>query len=169
MGWKEWGPGYACKSPPSSLRAEAAAMLELLLPLPPTVQRTAPSDSLSLLRLLNNYHRRAFRFQALQHRELDLLERMLDALGERRAETVLVKVKWHTGIELNAEAERLAKQGLAAAMIPACPRPRYLPLLICGQTSLHMQLREAKGRWHSHRAISMAGRSTRQRSEHCHV
>eukprot|EP00961_Rhodomonas_salina_P246917 3336116-Rhodomonas_salina.1 len=138
--------------PPSSLRAEAAAMLELLLTLPPTIQLTVLSDSLSLLRLLNNYHRRGFRFQPLQHQELDLLERILDALRERTAETLLVKVKSHTGIELNAEADRLAKQGLAAAMIAACPRPGYLPFHIGGQTSLHMQLREVKGRWHSHRA-----------------
>eukprot|EP00961_Rhodomonas_salina_P211276 2853103-Rhodomonas_salina.1 len=46
--------------PPCSLLAEAAAMLDLLLQAPPDQSLTILCDSLSLLRLLKNYHRRDF-------------------------------------------------------------------------------------------------------------
>ena len=45
-----------------------------------------------------------------------------------------------------------AKQGLDAVMMVSCPSSGYLPFLIGGQNSLQMQLREAKRRWHNHRA-----------------
>eukprot|EP00961_Rhodomonas_salina_P275155 3717371-Rhodomonas_salina.1 len=37
-------------------------------------------------------------------------------------------------------------------MMVSCPSSGYLPFLIGGQNSLQMQLREAKRRWHNHRA-----------------
>eukprot|EP00961_Rhodomonas_salina_P057765 776156-Rhodomonas_salina.1 len=118
-------PDVAVQVPgsPCSVRAEAAAMLELLLRAPPTTPLTVLCDSLSLLRLLKNYHRRDFQFQPFQHRQLDLLERILDALRDRTADTLLVKVKSHSGIELNEQADLLAKHGLDAAVMLSCPRP----------------------------------------------
>eukprot|EP00961_Rhodomonas_salina_P238194 3219516-Rhodomonas_salina.1 len=85
-------------APPCSLRAEAAAMLELLLRAPPDQPLTVLCDSLSLLLLLKNYHRCDFRFQPFQHRQANLLEQILDLLCRRTHPTKLVKVKLHTGI-----------------------------------------------------------------------
>eukprot|EP00961_Rhodomonas_salina_P168497 2271072-Rhodomonas_salina.4 len=141
-------PGPAC-----SLLAEAAAMLELLLRAPLNVKLTIFCYSLSLLRLLKNYHRLDFLFQPFQHRQADLIERILDRLRLCTATTVMVKVKSHTGIKLNKGADHdcQAKLGLDAELMTACPHNDALLFRVGGALLVQAELHRAKIQWYAQR------------------
>lgn len=63
----------------------------------------------------------------------------------------MVKVKSHTGIELNEGADRQAKLGLDAEVMTACPHNDALPFRVGGALSVQAELRRAKIRWYAQR------------------
>ena len=94
--------------PPSSLRAEAAALYLLLLETPPSCQLTVLMDSLGLLQTLQRWGRLDFSPLPEVQKHLDIICPILELLAARTATTTFVRVKSHSGVPLNEAADVLA-------------------------------------------------------------
>jgi ribonuclease HI len=97
--------------PPSSLRAEAAALYLLLLETPPFCQLTVLMDSLGLLQTLQRWGRLDFSPRPEVQKHLDIICPILELLAARSETTTFVKVKSHSGVPLNEAADVLADMG----------------------------------------------------------
>jgi hypothetical protein len=100
--------------PPSSFRAEAAALDLLLDSADPDRELVVLLDSLSLIRTLQAWDRVDF-FpipDSLLHK--DVLTSIVSKLSIRSKTTILVKVKSHTGVPMNEEADYAAELGRQA-------------------------------------------------------
>jgi len=95
--------------PAASLRAEAAALLALLEVVEPGEPIIVLTDSLGLLQIIRNWFRYDFAPLRDYHEHHDLLVKVMRLLAQRTAMTKLVKVKSHSGIPLNEEADTLAQ------------------------------------------------------------
>ena len=99
-------PSGACHvdGEPASLRAEAAAMLRMLIAARKSNRPLAVMcDSLGLLQLLRGFRKRDYVYHEDCTPHFDLIKLILEELNKRQSETILIKVKSHVGIELNEE------------------------------------------------------------------
>jgi ribonuclease HI len=95
----------------SSLRSEAAALHLLLQRVPPDMILTVLMDSLGLLQTLQKWGRFNFTPAPGTQLHFDIIYPILVLLHTRTAHTLFVKVKSHSGVALNEQADLLAEEG----------------------------------------------------------
>ena len=107
----------ACKvfGPPSSFRAEAAAMHLAVDGAPRDLPLTVLTDSMNVLYALRAFNTSEFDRGMRHQRNADIIRDILMAINLRTAPTHLVKVKSHRGILLNEMADEVAGSAQAAA------------------------------------------------------
>ena len=119
----------ACVGGPlSTLRAEAASLLQLLLDLrgrPPTPLLVF-IDCLVLLVILQRWGQASFHPQPSDVVHFDIIFPLLDELRRWLGPLRLVKVKSHTGCLLNERADEYAEHGCREETPEICPGPRKL-------------------------------------------
>ena len=112
--------------PLSSLRAEAAGLLQLLCSL--RTSHPAPLlvfvDSLVLLNILQNWGTANFNPEPNDVVHFDVILPLLEVLRQWPHPVRLVKVKSHTGCLLNERADELAELGRQAENPEICPGPQ---------------------------------------------
>ena len=112
--------------PLSTLRAEAASLLQLLRDL--SDQSSNPLlvfvDCLVLLDILQGWGRVEFHPHPDDIVHFDVIFPLLDELRRRSGPVLLVKVKSHTGCLLNERADEWADRGFHAETPEICPGPR---------------------------------------------
>jgi len=118
-----WSEAIKVPGKLSSLRAEAAALLRLLMHTDSSLDLLVYTDSLSLLQALMSWCRRDFRPIKLDKSEIAVINQIMPLLQARTGRTHFIKVKSHMGMRLNGWADELASQG--ARMEP--PAPPTLP------------------------------------------
>ena len=112
----------------STLRAEAASLLQLLLDLrgrPPTPLLVF-IDCLVLLVILQRWGQASFHPQPSDVVHFDIIFPLLDELRRWLGPLRLVKVKSHTGCLLNERADEYAEHGCREETPEICPGPRKL-------------------------------------------
>ena len=119
----------ACVGGPlSTLRAEAASLLQLLLDL----RGRSPTpllvfiDCLVLLDILQRWGQASFHPQPTDVVHFDIIFPLLDELRRWLGPLRLVKVKSHTGCLLNERADVYAERGYREETPEICPGPRKL-------------------------------------------
>lgn len=111
--------------PLSTLRAEAASLLQLLIDLRGKLSTPLLVfvDSLVLLDILQSWGRATFHPHPTDVVHFDVIFPLLDELRKRDGPVLLVKVKSHTGCLLNERADECAEYGYNADS-EICPGPR---------------------------------------------
>ncbi len=112
--------------PLSTLRAEGASLLQLLLDL--SNDSSTPLlvfvDCLVLLDILQRWGQVSFHPHPVDVAHFDVIFPLLHELRRRKGPVLLVKVKSHTGCLLNERADEWAERGYHAEPPEICPGPR---------------------------------------------
>ena len=135
--------------PLATLRAEAVGLLYLLRRVKEyfkhAVQMLIFVDCLALLLVLQKWGRSDFWPGPREVLHFDVIFPLIQELRQWSEQLTLVKVKSHTGCQLNEMADELADAGCASADDPICPGPqKYGSLLLRVRASLRNQIAEEK-------------------------
>ena len=131
--------------PLASLRAEAVGLLHLLRKAKIRFSGAVPLlifiDCLALLMILKKWGRSDFWPDPREVIHFDVIFPLLQELRQWTQQLTLVKVKSHSGCQLNEMADELADMGCASEEEPVCPGPqKYGSLLLRIQPSVREQI-----------------------------
>ena len=131
--------------PLASLRAEAVGLLYLLRKAKIHFKKAIPLlifiDCLALLMILKKWGRSDFWPDPREVVHFDVILPLLLELRQWPQQVTLVKVKSHSGCQLNEMADELADLGCASEEEPICPGPqKYGSLLLRVRSSTRQQI-----------------------------
>ena len=110
--------------PLSSLRAEAAGLLQCLIRQNQQAPLLGFVDSLAMLDILQKWGTASFNPRPKDVRHFDVIFPLLCALRQWQYPVRLVKIKSHTGCLMNERADELAERGYCEDALEVCSAPQ---------------------------------------------
>jgi len=117
----DFNMSFPVGGPLATLRSEAAALEALMAWAADDVPLLVFVDCLALLAILARWGQEDFWPDNTEIKHFDIIESCLHRLRSRRAATLLVKVKSHSGILMNERADALADLGCSSEDEPRWP------------------------------------------------